>query len=109
MSAPVEAQAHSAIRQCASAHLLKDGMTLCPFAVIIFATIPFISRLNLPAKSAVGCIRLRAVLNFHGLSSAARAVVAVEAAATCIRHNGCILFSPHSGIGVYAPVIPRSA
>jgi hypothetical protein len=81
---------------------------LC-FAIIIFATIPFVLLAILLIKSAAGCIRLRAVLNFHGLSSAARAVVAVEAAATCIRHNGCILFSPHSGIGVYAPVFSRSA
>jgi hypothetical protein len=86
-------------------------MTLCAWTsgIIIFATIPLNFPVKLPAKPAAGCICLRRVLNFRGLSSAARAVVAVEAAATCIRHNGCILFSPHSGIGVYAPVIPRSA
>jgi hypothetical protein len=44
------------------------------------------------------------VLNFHGLSSAARAVVAVEAAATCIRHTGCILFIAALRHWFYAPV-----
>jgi hypothetical protein len=43
------------------------------------------------------------------LSSAARAVVAVEAAATCIRHNGCKFFRRIPAFGVYAPVFPRSA
>jgi hypothetical protein len=47
----LEAQAHSAIRRCASdlAHLLNGGMTLCACAsvIIIFATDPVI----FPAKA----------------------------------------------------------